>query len=70
MGLLLDKFTPESSSRSGMAHPGAELGMMRTLNIPRVPADADLARPPSAAVVFRISLHTMSGRTETPTAAV
>lgn len=69
LNLLLDKFTPESSSRSGMAHPGAELGMMRTLNIPRVSADADLARPSSAGVVFQITLHRMSGQTETPTPA-
>jgi nitroimidazol reductase NimA-like FMN-containing flavoprotein (pyridoxamine 5'-phosphate oxidase superfamily) len=66
MDVLLDRFRPLFATGPEMNHPGAELGMMRTLNVPRLDTSADLAGPSSAGVVFRIRLHTMSGRIEAP----
>ena len=65
MGVLLDKFRPLFAPGPEMAHPGAELGMMRTLNIPRISAKSELGLPSSAAAVYVIALDTMTGRAET-----
>ena len=63
--ILLERFRPLLPVGAGETHPDAEVGMARTLDIPRLPgAEADLGRPSSAAVVFRIRLHTLSGRSE------
>ncbi len=64
MGLLVDRFRPLVPVAAD-GHQGAELGMMRTLDIPRLPgAQAMIGRPATAAVVFRVSLHTLTGRRE------
>lgn len=64
--VLLDKFRPLFASGTGMVHPGAEVGMMRTLNIPRPATEEKLGRPATAAIVYSITLDTLSGRMETP----
>ncbi|MGH1525591.1 pyridoxamine 5'-phosphate oxidase family protein [Leifsonia sp. L25] len=62
--LLVDRFRPLVSAATD-GHQGAELGMMRTLDIPRLPeAQAQVGRPSAAAVVFRVNLHTLTGRME------
>lgn len=62
LDVLRDRLRPVEES-AGSAHPGAEVGMVRTLDIPRMPeAAADLGRPNAAAAVFRINLHTLTGR--------
>ncbi|WP_426625250.1 pyridoxamine 5'-phosphate oxidase family protein [Leifsonia sp. McL0607] len=62
--LLVDRFRPLVPVDAD-GHQGAELGMMRTLDIPRLPdAQATLGRPATAAVVFRVNLHTVTGRRE------
>lgn len=64
MEVLVDRFRP-LVPMSADGHQGAELGMMRTLDIPRLPeAQATLGRPETAAVVFRVTLDTVTGRRE------
>jgi nitroimidazol reductase NimA-like FMN-containing flavoprotein (pyridoxamine 5'-phosphate oxidase superfamily) len=63
---LRDRFQP---SRAGNEYidPGAEMGVVRVPEIPRINADAlDLGRPGNAALVYRIRLHTKTGRMERP----
>lgn len=63
--ILLDRFRPLTATGPSAAHPGAELGMMRTLDIPRLPeAHESIGQPGNAAVVFRLVLHEFSGREE------
>ena len=63
--ILLDRFRPLTSTPGSAPHPGAEMGMMRTLDIPRLPAaHASLGQASGAAVVFRLVLEEMSGRRE------
>ena len=62
--ILVDRFRPLVPATDD-EHPGAQLGMMRTLDIPRLPeAQGQLGRPSAAAVVFRVTLHTLTGRKE------
>ncbi len=62
--ILVERFRPLVSA-TAEGNQGAELGMMRTLDIPRLAgAQAQLGRPSTAAVVFRMSLHTLTGRRE------
>lgn len=66
LDVLLDRFRPFFAP-SGTEHPGAEIGMLRTLDIPRSRmADAVVGRPGSSAVIYRIRLDTVSGRAEQP----
>jgi nitroimidazol reductase NimA-like FMN-containing flavoprotein (pyridoxamine 5'-phosphate oxidase superfamily) len=61
MAILVDRYRPLAVTTDG--RQGAELGMMRTLDIPRLPG-AQVGRPSTAAVVFRVELHTLTGRSE------
>ena len=62
LDVLLDRLRPPAEAGGGQ-HPGAEVGMVRTLDIPRTAvAGAELGRPNSAAAVFRVRLHTITGR--------
>lgn len=64
--VLVDRFRPVVADSAG-EHPGAEIGMMRALNIPRSPtADAGLGTPSASAAVFRVRLETVTGRAERP----
>lgn len=64
LDLLVDRFRPPAPATAD-DHPGAQLGMMRTLDIPRLPeARAQLGRPSTAAIVFRLALDTLTGRKE------
>lgn len=64
IGLLVDRYRPLVSVFPD-GHQGAELGMMRTLDIPRLPeARPQVGQPSAAAVVFRVRLHTLTGRSE------
>lgn len=64
MEILVDRFRPLVTATAEGAQ-GAELGMMRTLDIPRLAeAQAQVGRPSSAAVVFRVDLQTLTGRQE------
>ncbi|MDN4596814.1 pyridoxamine 5'-phosphate oxidase family protein [Leifsonia virtsii] len=66
LDILLDRFRPVFAE-AGAEHPGAEIGMMRTLDIPRsASAGPDLGRPGSSAAVYRIRLETVTGRAERP----
>lgn len=63
--VLLERFRPAAGAGGADAAPGAELGMLRTLDIPRLEeARSGVGQPASAAVVFRLRLHTLSGRAE------
>ncbi|WP_158867387.1 pyridoxamine 5'-phosphate oxidase family protein [Leifsonia sp. AG29] len=65
LDILIERFRPLLPPATTETHPDAEVGLTRTLDIPRLPgAEADLGRTSSAAVVFRIRLHTLSGRSE------
>ncbi|MFE4471008.1 pyridoxamine 5'-phosphate oxidase family protein [Leifsonia sp. NPDC056824] len=62
--LLVDRFRPLVPA-TAEGHQGAELGMMRTLDIPRLAeARARVGQSSAAAVVFRVNLHTLTGRKE------
>lgn len=64
LDVLLARLRPPAQA-SGSEHPGAEMGMVRTLDIPRLAeAEAELGRPNAAAAVFRLRLHTVTGRAE------
>jgi nitroimidazol reductase NimA-like FMN-containing flavoprotein (pyridoxamine 5'-phosphate oxidase superfamily) len=62
LDILVDRFRPFVPATAD-DHPGAQLGMTRTLDIPRLPeARAQLGRPSAAAIVFRVTLGTLTGR--------
>jgi nitroimidazol reductase NimA-like FMN-containing flavoprotein (pyridoxamine 5'-phosphate oxidase superfamily) len=62
MDILLDRFRPVGSPTAG-DHPGAEMGMTRRLDIPRLSAhEIELGSPGGRAAIFRIRLHTLTGR--------
>jgi nitroimidazol reductase NimA-like FMN-containing flavoprotein (pyridoxamine 5'-phosphate oxidase superfamily) len=64
MELLVDRFRPLVPAAAD-GNQGAEVGMLRTLDIPRLAeAQATVGRPATAAVVFRVDLHTLTGREE------
>lgn len=64
LDVLLDRLRPAAAGGAS-DHPGAQVGMVRTLDIPRMEeAHADLGRPNAAAAVFRLRLHTLTGRAE------
>lgn len=64
LDILLERFRP-SMAATGSEHPGAEIGMLRTLDIPRMPDSGDGSTAPhQAAAVFRIRLHRLTGRAE------
>ena len=64
LDVLLDRLRPPAGATDA-EHPGAEVGMMRTLDIPRMAeSDAELGRPNAAAAVFRLRLHKVTGRAE------
>jgi len=66
LDLLLDRFRP-IFTESGKEHPGAQIGMLRTLDIPRSgAAGEELGRPGSSAVIYRIRLDTVTGRAGQP----
>ncbi|MGH1548784.1 pyridoxamine 5'-phosphate oxidase family protein [Leifsonia poae] len=62
LDILLERFRPATGA-TGTEHPGAELGMARVVDIPRMNT-ATLGRPDSAAAVFRIRLNIFTGRAE------
>ncbi|HEY8281956.1 MAG TPA: hypothetical protein VIG28_05700, partial [Leifsonia sp.] len=63
--ILLDRFRPLTSTPGSAPHPGAEIGMMRTLDIPRLPGTRSaLGQASGASVVFRLVLEETSGRRE------
>ncbi|WP_431218974.1 pyridoxamine 5'-phosphate oxidase family protein [Leifsonia xyli] len=64
MDYLLDRFRPLAAA-SGTEHPGAQMGMRRTLDIPRLDDDrSGLGRPVNSAAIFRLRLHTITGRAD------
>ena len=66
LDVLIDRFRPVSAASAG-EHPGAEIGMMRALDIPRSPqAGAALGTPSASAAVFRVRVETVTGRAVRP----
>ncbi|MGO4535894.1 pyridoxamine 5'-phosphate oxidase family protein [Leifsonia sp. 2MCAF36] len=63
--ILLDRFRPLVSVTATDVPPEAGLGVSRALDVPRLQSGkAEMGHPTGAVVVFRVKLHTVSGRSE------